>query len=53
MITVFKVIKEYKRFYLCTNGLYRECFYKDEYTPSPKGIIIKKLKYLRLENNML
>ena len=53
MNNIFKIIKTYKRFYLCTNGLYRECFFKDEYTPTSNGTIIKKLMYLRNKDNML
>ena len=37
---IFKVIKEYDRFYLCKSvksGV-RECFFKDEYSPN-EGII--------------
>ena len=49
----YKVIKEYKRFYLANNGYYNECFFKDEYTPTKAGYIIKQIKYIRVVNNML
>lgn len=44
----FKVIKEYKRFYLCNNGYYNECFFKDEYKPY-KNTIIKHIPYYRIK----
>ena len=44
MNKIFKVLQEYDRFYLCTNGIYRECFYKDEYKPI-HNIIYKKDYY--------
>lgn len=39
----FKVIKEYKLFYLCVSEKgYRETFNKREYKPNKDGFIVKK-----------
>lgn len=39
---IFKVIKEYNRFYLCENidNNLRECFLKKEYTPKSNMIFV-------------
>lgn len=43
----FKVVNEYKRFYLCRspNG-YLECFNKLDYRPNDDGMIIVKDEFL-------
>lgn len=39
----YRVIKEYKRFYLAVHPLgYQECFLKSEYTPDEQGYITKR-----------
>lgn len=52
MNRIFKVLEEYDRFYLCTNGIYRECFYKDEYKPI-HNIIYKKDYYFIINHDIM